>query len=259
MQALFESALPLLPFIFLVFLRVSIMIASLPAPFGTGSPAQVRVGLAFFIALALVAPHLEHAPEIALEIVPLVRAAFGELLVGAVIGLTVRVTLAAADVAGNLAGLSMGQGFAQTVDPTFGEQTMPTGRMFSALAVLLFFSLSGHHVTIGALSWSLEHAPVGDALRHAVHEGTVELGLGLVAQGLRIASPIVGVMFIVQLGMGLVARSAPRVQIFALTFAITSAVGGLVLVAAMPSVVAALTDQVGELEGALMEALGGRP
>ncbi|GAB5542144.1 MAG: flagellar biosynthetic protein FliR [Sandaracinaceae bacterium] len=257
MQAYLASLLPFLPFALLVFLRVSVMLVALPAPFGSGSPVQVRVGLSLLIALAICTPHWGTAPHIELEPVPLSVAALGEFLVGAVIGLTVRVTLAAADVAGNLAGLSMGQGFAQTVDPMYGEQTMPTGRLVGALSVLIYFALQGHHVTLQAVAWSITHAPVGDALTHAVHPGTVDIGAGLLAQGLRIASPIVGTMFIVQLGMGLVARSAPRVQIFALTFAVTSAVGAAVLYASLPAVVTALTAHLGELPAALRAALGG--
>lgn len=255
MQDLFQRVAPFLPFVLLVFTRVSVAMASLPAPLGSGSPVQVRAGLGLLITLALVGPHWESAPVLPLEPVPLGVAALGEALVGAVIGLTVRVTLAAAEVAGNLVGLSMGQGFAATVDPTFGEQMLPTGHMLSGFAVLVFFAMNGHHVTIGALSWSLEHAPVGAALGAAVHRGTMDIGAGLIGQGLRIASPIVGTMFIVQLGMGLVARSAPKVQIFSLAFAVTSVVGALVFFAALPSVANAIVAMVGDLERALREAL----
>ncbi len=258
MQTLLESVVPLVPFVLLVSLRVGVMLASLPAPFGSGSPMQIRVALGLFITLTICAPHFADAPIIELEPVTLGRAALGELLVGSVIGLTVRVTLAAAEVAGNIAGMSMGQGFAASVDPTFGENMLPIGRLLSALMVLIFLSLKGHHVTFAALAWSLDALPVGDALGHVVHAGTMEVGVELMARGLRIASPIVAAMFIVQLGMGLIARSAPRVQIFSLTFAITSAVGGLVLFAAMPSVTAALVETMGRLPIDLRHALGGR-
>lgn len=257
MQALFEGLTPQIPYVVLVLLRVSIVFAALPAPLGSGAPVQVRLGLALFLTLALVSPEFGALPEIPLEAVPLGKAALGEFLVGAVIGLTVRVTLAAAEVAGNIAGVTIGQGFAATVDPAFGEQMLPTGRLFSSLAVLFFFALNGHHVVIRALGWSLEHAPVGDALSHAVHAGTVQIGSGLMAQGLRIASPMVGAMFIVQLGMGLVARSAQRVQVFALSFAIMSAVGGVVLFASLPSIAAAIGDVLSGLPEAIHASLGG--
>lgn len=257
MQTFLASLVPFLPFLFLASLRVGIVLASLPAPFGSGAPVRIRVALGLFITLAICSPYWDSAPAIAIDPIVLGRAALGELLVGAVIGLTVRVTLAAAEVAGNLAGMSMGQGFAGSVDPSFGEQMLPVGRLFSSLTILIFFALEGHHVTLAALAWSLQRAPVGDALHAGIHTGVVEIAGGLVARGLRIASPIVAAMFIVQLGMGLVARAAPRVQVFSLTFAITSAVGALVLLASAPAVTAALAESVGELPAQLRLALGG--
>ncbi|MGF1465944.1 MAG: flagellar biosynthetic protein FliR [Sandaracinaceae bacterium] len=257
LSALLASLVPLVPFFLLASLRVGAMLASLPAPLGTSSPAQVRVGLALAITLAVGIPMAETAPRLPLDVVILGVAALGEVLVGAVIGLTVRVTLAAADVAGNIAGLTMGQGFAQTVDPTLGEQTVPLGRILAAVAVLLFFVLQGPHVLIASLAHTLRVAPVGRAFGAVVHAGLLDIGRDLLAQGLRIASPVVGTMFLVQLGMGLVARSAPRVQIFVLTFAVTNAVGALVLLSAAPSVVAALADAVGDLPQLLRRALAG--
>ena len=159
MQAAFEALTGALPFIFLVSLRVGIVFASLPAPFGSVTPVRIRVVLTLFVSLALCAARQDGAPVIELEPVTLGRAALGELLVGAVIGLTVRVTLAAAEVAGNLAGTSMGQGFAASVDPTFGEQALPVGRLLGALMVLIFFAMDGHHVMLAALAWSLDASP----------------------------------------------------------------------------------------------------
>ncbi|MGE0791189.1 MAG: flagellar biosynthetic protein FliR [Sandaracinaceae bacterium] len=257
MQPLIEELVPRLPYAFLVMLRVSVMMASLPAPFGSGAPAQVRLAVALVLTGALVAPTWESAPHIAPEAVTLGRVGIVEALIGAVIGLTIRVTLAAAEVAGNIAGLSMGQGFAATVDPNFGEQVLPPGRLFGSLAVLFFFALNGHHVAIRALGWSLVHVPVGSPFRDAVHAGILEIGTGLMAQGLRIASPIVGAMFIVQLGLGLVAKSAQKVQVFALSFAIMSAVGAAVLFASLPAVGAAIGEVIGTLPSVLEQALGG--
>lgn len=256
MQELIALALPYIPFVALVSLRLATMLASLPAPLGSGSPVQIRVALTVMLTLALCTPLYDTAPRIPLTAIALGRAALGEAMVGAVIGLTVRVTLAASTVAGNLAGLTMGQGFAGTVDPTFDETSLPLGRILGSLAVLLYFFLRGPHITLAALAETLRVAPVGRALGAAVGPGALAMGGELLAQGLRIASPVVGTMFLVQIGMGLIARSAPRVQIFILTFAITSAVGMFVLVAAAPSVTFAVADAVMGLERTLRDAVG---
>lgn len=246
-----------LPTLLLTSVRVGVVLASLPAPFGSGSPTAVRVALGLATALALTSARWDRPHDVDLEPLSMAVAGLGEAMVGAVIGLTVRVTLAAADVAGNLVGLSLGQGFAGTVDPTFGEETMPTGTLLTSFAVLIFLAMDGHHAVLSALAFSLERAPLGDAIGTVVQEGVLRIGADLVAHGLRIASPIVATMFVVQVGMGFVARAAPRVQVLTVVFAVTSTVGVLVLYAALPSVGEALARSIGRLPELLHAVLGG--
>jgi flagellar biosynthetic protein FliR len=254
-QELLAAFLPTLPAVLLVFVRFTIIIASLPAPFSQGSPSPFRAALALFLAITVCVPHFGALPVVSLSPLSLAFAAFGEALVGAVIGLTIRVSLAAATMAGNIIGFSMGQGFAMTVDPMFGEQSLPTGRLFGSAAVLLFFVLGGHLTMVQAVAESIRVAPIGDAVDATRHAGALHMGSHLLAQGVRIASPVIGTMFLVQLGMGLVARSAPRVQIFILSFAILSAVGTAVLFASAPSVLGAIARNIQGLEGTLRGVL----
>jgi len=249
---------PLTPLVLLLSLRVAVALAAMPAPFGDLAPVRIRAALGVLIALALAVPNAELGGAVGLDTFSILRASVGEALIGLVIGLTVRVTLAAAEIAGTIAGNAMGLGFATTVDPMYGEAALPTTRLMSALAALVFFSLHGHHVVLVALAGSLRVAPPGDIGGAVLHDGVVRLGASMVSQGLRIAAPVVASMFIVQLGTALVARSAPRVQIFALSFGIAVAAGTLALFVAAPSIVAALTEQVQHLPVALEASLGTR-
>ena len=247
-----------LPIVFLLSVRVGTTFALMPAPFGALAPMQIRAVLGFAVAVALVLPR----PEL-LELVPadplaIGIAAIGEAMVGGVIGLTVRVTLAATEIAGTMAGFSMGLGFATSVDPTFGESSLPTTRALSALAVVIFFSLQGHHIVLTALMTSVDFAPPGDTMGVISQEGVLNIGSDMLAQGLRIAAPVVATMFIVQLGTGLVSRSAPRVHIFAMTFAIAITAGLLTMLVSAPSLASAIAVDFNQLPERLLTALGGR-
>jgi flagellar biosynthetic protein FliR len=246
-----------MPTLFLTSVRVGVVLASLPAPFGSGAPLQIRVALGLLLSIALTASQWGTPSDVAFTPVALASAGIGEVMVGGVIGLTVRVTLAAAELAGNLIGVSMGQGFASSVDPTYGEETLPTGRLLSSLAALIFFGIQGHHVVLQALSLSLVRAPLGHAVDAAIYAGVLQTGSELVAHGLRIASPMMATMLVVQVGLGFVARSAQRVQVFSLAFAVTTSVGMLVLFVAMPSIGVALTRMIEQLPSLLLAALGG--
>jgi flagellar biosynthetic protein FliR len=246
---------PLLPLVLLASLRIGVVLATMPAPFGDLAPVTVRTALGILLAVAVCLPFADRAPALALEAVPLARAAVGEALIGAAVGLAGRLTLAAAQVAGTLAGTSMGLGFASSIDPTFGEEALPTSRLLGALATLIFFALHGHHAVLAALSESLRIAPPGHAFGAIATEGLFRLGSVTMSHGLRIAAPVVATMFIVQLGTSLVSRAAPRLNLFALSFAVSIAAGLLTLFAAGPSLSRALATDVAALPELLRSVL----
>lgn len=258
MTAIFEAALQFLPLLLLVSIRVGVVLAGLPAPFGSVAPVRIRAALGLLIAFALTAPYTEQLQAISLDPVSLARAGLGEILIGGVMALTVRVTFAVAEIAGSFAGLSMGIGFAGSIDPLVGEQALPTSRLLGLLAMMIFLILQGHHVLLMAIGASLELAPPGNAFGALMQEGVLRIGRSMLAHGLRIASPVVATMFIVQLGTGLVSRAAPRVQIFAMSFAIAASVGMLTLFLAAPTTATAIAVEVGRLQSDLVDALGGR-
>jgi flagellar biosynthetic protein FliR len=259
-NAIVLELLRIAPYIALVSLRVAFVLAMMPAPFGEVAPVRIRGALSFMLALVLCIPHISRAPLLVIAPGPLLVAAITELLVGAVIGLTVRVTLAAAEIAGTVAGNAMGLGFAASIDPLFGSEAVPTTTIMNSLGVLTFFALRGHHAVFEALFASLSLLPAGEPLQHVNSPELLSLGGSMVAQGLRIASPVVATMFIVQLGTALVARAAPKVQIFALSFGVLVSVGALVLVASAPQVAGAISTSVSSLLPTLTSVLrGGGP
>ncbi|NOY91173.1 MAG: flagellar biosynthetic protein FliR [Deltaproteobacteria bacterium] len=253
-----DAAFAFIPLVVLLSLRVGVMLAAMPAPFGSLAPVRVRVALGLLIAVALSLPHAAMANALPIEPLALMRLAIPEMLVGLIIGTTVRVTLAGAQIAGTAIGFSSGLAFANSVDPTFGESVPPTSRALSSFAVVLFFTLGGHHAALEALTQSITIAPPGNAFVAVAHEGVLNIGSQMMTQGLRIASPVVATMFIVQLGMALVSRAAPRVQIFSLTFAVAVSAGLLTLLVAMPSIAPAIAADIHRLPEDLSAALGAR-
>lgn len=239
--------------VLLVSLRVGIAMASLPAPFGALSPTRIRVALGVLIAFALSTPRTDLLSSVHLDIPWLLQAGFGEVLLGTVIGLTARVTLAVADIAGSFVGLSMGMGFGGTVDPNYEEPTPSIAQALSAFTTLIFFALHGHHAVLAALGNSLHTAPPGETFVVLADDGVMRLGSTMVAHGLRIASPVVATMFLVQLGTALISKVAPRVHLFTLTFAIAVSAGALVLYTAMPSIATSLSRELERLNETLIE------
>ena len=242
-----EAALPL---VMLISLRIGATFAAMPAPFGDISPVKTRAALTFMISVILAGPLLGE-PDVFSSANPvgLLRAALGEVYVGAVIGVTVRVILAAISMAGTAIGFSAGLAFAQSVDPALGESMTPIARALSSLGIAFFLAMQGHHVVLDALTATLQVAPVGRVFENVNLGAIVHIGGDMVAHGLRIASPVVATMFIVQLGLALTSRAAPRVQIFQLTFAVAVSSGLLLLYVASPSLAPAIAAEIRSLPG----------
>ncbi|MBX7190564.1 MAG: flagellar biosynthetic protein FliR [Sandaracinaceae bacterium] len=257
MAPFFEALLPIIPLVMLVSVRVGVALASLPAPLGSVAPMQIRAALGLLLAITLTLPRLEDAGAIELDPFWLTGAALGEALVGATIGLTARLCLASAEIAGEIVGGSMGLGFAQTVDPTSGAEVASTARVFEMLAILTFFAARGHHAVIAALAESLRLLPPGGAISEALQLHGMELGTGLVAAGLRIASPILGTMLVVQLSLAITSRAAPRLQVFSISFALAASVGLLTLVVAMSAISEAIGHEMADLPHALLVIVAG--
>jgi flagellar biosynthesis protein FliR len=257
MNALVAEGLRIAPFLALVSLRVAVVLAMLPAPFGELAPATTRAALSFMLAFVITLPAIHAAPTIGIDPVQLLGFGLSEFLVGAAIGITARVTLAAAEAAGTLAGNAMGLGFANTVDPLFQSEGVPTTSLMSYLAVLIFFVLRGHHIVIEALSASLVAVPAAKGFATFHTDTLLNLGTKIVAQGLRIAAPVVGTMFVSQLGMALVSRAAPKVQIFSLTFGVAVSVGALILVNSAPQIAQGMANTLATMPDTLAQLLSG--
>lgn len=257
MQSVVDTIIPWIPFVGLLAIRVGVVFATLPVPFSGVAPMPMRVLLGLAVAYVIALPHLPHAPHLPTDAAFLIRAALTETLLGAVIGLTARVTLAAADVAGSLAGVSMGLGFATLADPNYDDQGLATSALTRSFATLIFLSLQGHHMMIEALAASVTAVAPGELFSVAANESLVNLGSTMVAHGLRISAPVIATMFVVQVGIGLVSRAAPRVQIFSFSFALAAAGGMLMMFITAASVGESIATEVGHLQDVLLQTLGG--
>lgn len=245
------------PWVFLVATRVGVAMTAMPAPFGSVAPARIRAALTFVVAAAIAVGHGDSVPLGGPAEYGLLAAAWGEVMIGAVIGLTVRVTMAAAEIAGTISGFTMGLGFANSVDPSYGESSNPPARILAAVSTVIFLVFQGHHAVFRALSGSLDAAPVGHVVSIIGSEGAITLGTRMLARGLQIAAPVLGTMLIVQSGTALASRSAPKVPLMYLSFAITTGAGVVTLFVAAPSLAAAIVVEVRNLPALLAQMLGG--
>lgn len=211
--------------------------AMLAAPI-FGAPA-VPVQLRLIVALALGIPGLGATqfilPADGLASFEGVLLIAGEVMAGLAIGFAVQIGFAAAVVAGEVIGNAMGLGFAAMMDPSSGQQNPVVGQFLSIVATLLFLAIDGHLALAVTIVESYRALPPGDAWMSAESiRGLVFFGSVLFSAGLSIALPVAFAIVLVQIMMGMLARSAPQLNLFAVGFPAALLAGVVLLAIAAP-------------------------
>lgn len=216
------------------FLRVLAVFTAAPIFSSKAFPIRARIGLALFIAFAA-QPSLQNQPVISITGPDAMGAVLQQVGVGLAIGFTVRLVFAAVELAGEVVGFQMGLNFAAFFDPSLNNQSSAVARFFGHMASFLFIVMNGHLMVLMAVIKSFEAFPVDQNFLRALGQMKLyDLGTDLFASGLWIALPMVGMLMFVNLALGIVSRVAPQMNIFAIGFPVTLAVGLIGITVTLP-------------------------
>lgn len=216
------------------FLRILAVLSTAPLFSARSVPLRTRIGLALVLAVCL-QPALPPTPLPALSSPTALAAVVQQLAIGVAIGLAARIVMAAVEMAGEIVGLQMGLNFAGFFDPATGGQSSTVGRFYGNAMVLLFIVLNGHLMLIEAVAASFVALPVGDGTTAALQRMPLhELGGLIFGYGLWIALPLVVLLLFVNVVLGIISRIAPQMNVFAIGFPLTLAVGLVGVAAALP-------------------------
>lgn len=221
----------------LPFIRISAFVMALPIFTVQGVPRSVR--LIFAVALTLaIAPLLPDTPAVdPLSDTMLIMAA-QQLLVGLTMGFILRMVFAAMVNAGQLIAMGMGLGFAAMIDPVNGVQVPVVSMFYMILAVLLYFALEGHLVTLQVLRESFTILPLdGGALNSSVYFEIAKWGAWMFSGAVLIALPAIATTMVTNVSFGVLARAAPQLNMFSVGFPIVICVGFATMWITLPNVV----------------------
>ena len=198
-------------------------------------PIRIRIGAASLLTLVLV-PTLPPPPPVALSGPEGWGLVIQQFLIGVTIGFVVRLVFTALEVAGELIGLQMGLGFATFIDPAHSSPVPVLTALLTTLGSLFFLAIDGHHVVIAALAQSFHALPPGSWPDGQIFMGVVHTASDIFASGIRIALPLVIVLLFTNLALGVMTRASPQVNLFAVGFALTLIVGGVMLAVQMTQI-----------------------
>jgi len=226
----------------LLLLRPGMLVVAAPA-FGSGfAPPPVKIGLVLILALALM-PAATLPETIAPAAIALI--ALRETLIGLAIALSVRIVIVAAELAGHMAGFQLGFSYASLVDPLSGARNNVLSATYGLIALFVFLAIDAHHEMLRALASSYQVLPigvgagVGGAAGGAAGAGDLPVAiarlLGMVfLVGVQLAAPVVLVLVIVEIALGLMARSMPALNLMVTAAPVRLLVGLIALAATLP-------------------------
>lgn len=210
----------------LVLLRVSALLIVAPI-FGHRTwLARAKVGLAFAVSIVLFPMVADQALAIPVGIFPYALLMIREVLMGIIMGFVVLLLFVGVQFAGQLAGLQMGFGIVNVIDPQSSNQVSIMGQFLNVLAILLLLSLNGHHTILTGLVTSFETIPLGGVVLKAdVMLKIIALTADVFVVAVKIAAPIMTALFLVTAAMGVLARTVPQMNVFMVGFPLQISVG----------------------------------
>jgi flagellar biosynthesis protein FliR len=169
-----------------------------------------------------------------------------QVLIGVAMGFALQLMFDALTLAGQLLANAMGLGFAFTIDPLRAVTTQSLGQLYVLLGTLTFLALNGHIALIETLARSFQTLPIGpQGLSPAALHALANWGSTMLLGAVRIALPGLTALLVINLAFGVTSRAAPALNLFAVGFPITLAIGMLVVLLGLPSMQSGLIEMLG--------------
>jgi flagellar biosynthetic protein FliR len=254
---------------FAVMVRFSVLFALLPFIGDRIVPAPVKVLLAVACTIALfpalvaggsVRPHEANIWGATTGSIAATIAC--EVIFGLAMGFTARMLFESISFGGNLIGNFMGFAAASTYDPHQESQTQVIAQIHTAVAMLIFLALDGHHLMLRAALDSYRIVGMGKASVGGITSTRlIEFTGQTIRFGIQLAAPVALSIFAVNVAFGVIAKAMPQLNILVLSFAVTSLVGLAVMLMCVPEfqgAAGAVLSRVGDWMEAVSLSLVGR-
>src|SRR5580692_10637004 len=210
------SLLPALAAAFmLVFARVGAMVMLLPGLGESNIPVRVKLSIALLLTLIILPLHRAAYHVDMTSMSSLMVLMLHEIVIGVVLGATARVTLSALQVAGSVIAQQLGLGFVTAVDPTQGQQGLLIGNFLTILGITLLFATDTHHLVISALNESYRIFSPGETMASGDVAALATRAFATAFKiGMQLAAPFLVFGLVFNIGLGVLARLMPQMQVY---------------------------------------------
>ncbi len=227
------------------FFRIAAMLMSMPLIGTRTVPKQVRLGFALVLTL-IIAPLVPDVPQVNPFSLDALLIIIQQILIGIAMGFVLQLVFAIFLVAAQVISMQMGLGFAMMIDPQSGTSVPVLGQFFSIVVTLVFLTLDGHLLLIEMLANSFYTLPIAPS-------GISSDGFWLIASwggemfagAVLVALPAIAALLFVTMTLGVMTRTAPQFNIFAVGIPISLIWGMMIIYVILPGL-------IGQIDGLFM-------
>lgn len=215
----------------LIFARVGTMLMLMPALGEQAIPTRMRLSFALALTLVffpLLSPTLGTLPA---DLVSILVLMGHEIIVGLILGAITRLITMATQVAGAVIAYQSGLSFAQSADPTQGGvQGAVVGAFLSFLGIALIFATDLHHVALAAIYESYQvFTPTTEFMWGDVAQTVINAVTGAFVVGVQMSAPFIVFGLVFNIGLGILSRLMPQLQVFFIAMPANILVGLILL------------------------------
>ncbi len=227
-----------------ILIRVAAFLFAFPLVGGPGVPNIVKVMIVLSLAFVLFQTvPIQVQPK--LTLVTLTIGMLGEVLIGLVMSLGVRMIFGAVEVGATIIGIQMGFGAAMLFDPVSNQQVSLIARFEGLIALLIFLSVNGHFILIRAMIQSFTLVQTIGFYPSAPLIGLLmQLAAKMFLLGVKISIPVILSLLMANLTIGIFGRVIPQLNVLLFSFPITIMLGLIVLGISLPYFVALLRQEI---------------
>ncbi len=242
--------------VLLIFLRVAAIVFNTPIFDTPTIPIVFKAGLAFAVSILLL-PVVDTVVYVAdLSLVAFVIGICSEIAIGIAIGLSIKLLFTGIQLAGQVVGLQMGLAMANVMDPTSSVQIPIIAQFYNLTAMLVFLAVNAHHMFFRAIVDSYRVLP---PMAMQINSQMVELMMKLAANmfviGIKVGAPLIAVMLLVSVGLGLVARTVPQMNIFIVGMPLKILIGLVFMIIVAPYLTLFFIDLFSTYQGTLLNLI----
>ncbi|HWO53322.1 flagellar biosynthetic protein FliR [Paenibacillus sp. FSL M7-1455] len=243
-----------LPVFMLIFCRITSFFVVAPVLSSRGIPNVFKIGMSFFLSVLVFLTYGVHheLPADLTYVLLIIR----EILIGLVLGFVAYLLFVVIQTAGAFIDIQIGFGIANVIDPMTGASAPVLGNFKYMFALLLFLAMNGHHYLIDGIIRSYDWVPLSNDFFMKLYNGSISdflvktFGQSFVL-AFQMSAPIVTALFLTDVGLGFLARTAPQFNVFVIGMQLKVIVGLIVLLLIVPS----FSYLFGDLFGIMFESM----